>query len=84
MLRAEKGGKQIHNVLKAISFQSWKNTKSLHNLNSLFVSCTSLSLAFTKEIAGIMKKFTQNWKNVHKYGFQVMHFGWLLFNVWKI
>ena len=39
--------------------QTWKNSKSLHNLNSIYFSYTGLFLAFTKEIAGKMKKFTQ-------------------------
>ena len=39
--------------------QTWKNTKSLHNLNSIYFSYTGLFLGFTKEIAGKIKKFTQ-------------------------
>ena len=45
-----------------VYFQTWKNTKSLHNLNSIYFSYKSLFLAFTKEIAGNMKKCTQIWK----------------------
>ena len=54
--------------------QTWKNTKSLHNLNSIYFSYTGLFLGFTKEIAGKIKKFTQIWKNVHKHGLQVCAF----------
>jgi hypothetical protein len=39
--------------------QTWKNTKSLHNLNLIYFSYTGLFLGFTKEIAGKIKKFTQ-------------------------
>ena len=45
--------------------QTRKNTISLHNLNFIYFSYTSLFLALTKEIAGkwrnlhILKKFTQ-------------------------
>ena len=42
--------------------QTQKNTKSLHNLNSIYFSYTSLFLAFTKEITVKMKKSTQIWK----------------------
>ena len=35
------------------------NMKSLHNLNLIYFSCTSLLLSFTKKIGGKMKKFTQ-------------------------
>ena len=58
--------------------QTWKNTKSLHNLNSIYFSYTGLFLGFTKEIAGKIKKFTQIWKNLHKHGLQVCAF----FHVW--
>ena len=42
-------------------FKTRKNMKSLHNLNSIYCSCTSLFMAFTKEIAGKMNKFAQIW-----------------------
>ena len=51
-----------------------KNTTSLHNLNLICFTYTSLFLAFTKEITGKMRKFTQIWKNVHKHGLQVCTF----------
>jgi hypothetical protein len=61
-------------------YQTWKNTKSLHNLNSIYLSYTSLFPAFTKKITGKMKKFTQMYTNVHKHGLQVCAF----FHVWNM
>jgi hypothetical protein len=77
----------IYHIFSLLSFltwfkryigQTWKNTKSLHNLNSIYLSYTILFLAFIKEIAGKMKKFTQIWNNLHKHGLQVCAF----FHVW--
>ena len=63
-------------MMKVISFTSLchKNTKSLHNLNSIYFFCTSLFLAFTNEITGQMKKFTQIWNVLHKHVLQVCVF----------
>ena len=47
---------------------------------NIFFSCTSLFLAFTKEILGKMKKFTKIWKKLVKHGLQVCMF----FKVWSL
>ena len=56
---------------RGISLQTWKNTKCLHKLNSLYFSHTGLFWPLQRKFVGEMKKFTQIGLNLHKPDLQV-------------